>query len=85
MQLTKICPFYQKTCKEVNTELQKQNKQCHFLTVLTESTPQGTRQMLTCDIEATTLMISNANQKLDIVTGTAGNSRPPKLYLPGAS
>lgn len=84
-KLLRICPLYHKSCQEVNEELEKENKICHYLTTMMQrNTPQGTRNVRMCVIESLAIVLSNVDNKTDSML-TGGHKDLPKLYLPGAN
>jgi hypothetical protein len=83
-KLLRICPYYHKTCQEVNEELEKQGRVCHHLTVMQQTTPQGTMNLKICVVEASALVLSEVSSKLGSML-TGGHKDLPKLYLPGAN
>ncbi len=80
--ISRMCPHsnWEKSCKEVNQELEKNKKVCQFLASLEEQIPGvGVRKVKICAVMAIVMGITNINEKI----GMLGSKTAPKMWLPG--
>jgi len=78
-QLIGICPFYGKTCKDANSDLEKEGKVCNMLVVAKTRVPQGVQVVKMCSYEAILNIASDIRQRVE--SGLRSNA--PRIVLPG--